>query len=198
MQPRKQIPEIIKQQILTDLRNKISINEIRNKTGYGVYILNRICKDANIAYNHKVMQGGNGKLYEGSLKRYFCEKSMVSNSVIRHAITEHDIIPHDKCWHCGLSEWLNGLLVLELDHINGDNRDHRIENLRYLCPNCHSQTPTYRGKSINNGKQKVSDQVLKEALKTTNNIRQALIKVGLTPKGGNYTRAQKLQETCMP
>ncbi|UGQ09608.1 hypothetical protein LO772_22100 [Yinghuangia sp. ASG 101] len=32
-----------------------------------------------------------------------------------------------------------------MDHINGDWRDHRAENLRYLCPNCHSQTDTYRG-----------------------------------------------------
>ena len=39
------------------------------------------------------------------------------------------------------------VLSLHLDHINGNNLDHRIENLRLLCPNCHSQTSTYSGKN---------------------------------------------------
>jgi Zn finger protein HypA/HybF involved in hydrogenase expression len=53
-----------------------------------------------------------------------------------------------KCVECGLSnEWNNKNLSLHLDHINGNNRDHRKENLRFLCPNCHSQTTTYCGKN---------------------------------------------------
>ena len=51
---------------------------------------------------------------------------------------------------------------------------------------------TFRGKNINTGKQKVSDEELHEALRTTDNIRQALLKVGLTPKGLNYKRAAAL------
>ena len=48
-----------------------------------------------------------------------------------------------KCEKCGLTEWMGKPIVLQLDHINGDNRDNRIENLRLLCPNCHSQTETF-------------------------------------------------------
>jgi DNA-directed RNA polymerase subunit RPC12/RpoP len=42
---------------------------------------------------------------------------------------------------------MNKEIILQLDHINGINNDNRIENLRFLCPNCHSQTETYTGKN---------------------------------------------------
>ena len=51
------------------------------------------------------------------------------------------------CETCGWAEKTeNGYLPLELDHINGDRMDNRIVNLRILCPNCHSLTPTHRGR----------------------------------------------------
>lgn len=52
-----------------------------------------------------------------------------------------------SCACCGISDWMGKPLSLQLDHINGKNNDHRIENLRFLCPNCHSQTDTYAGKN---------------------------------------------------
>ena len=54
----------------------------------------------------------------------------------------------NKCQLCGLeNEWHGKPIVLRLDHINGTNNDHRIENLRMLCPNCDSQTPTFAGRN---------------------------------------------------
>ena len=53
-----------------------------------------------------------------------------------------------KCQNCGITEWLGKPITLQLDHINGVNNDHRLINLRFLCPNCHSQTDTYAGKNI--------------------------------------------------
>jgi hypothetical protein len=50
--------------------------------------------------------------------------------------------PYACAW-CGVTEWRDRRLVLHLDHINGIHNDNRLENLRLLCPNCHSQTDTY-------------------------------------------------------
>lgn len=52
-----------------------------------------------------------------------------------------------KCANCGIVEWQGQKLSLHLDHINGINNDHRLENVRFLCPNCHSLTDTYAGKN---------------------------------------------------
>ena len=52
-----------------------------------------------------------------------------------------------KCKECGITDWNNKKISLELDHINGINTDNKIDNLRLLCPNCHSQTPTFRAKN---------------------------------------------------
>ena len=54
----------------------------------------------------------------------------------------------NECSVCGISEWNGKEIKMQLDHINGNSSDHRLENLRMICPNCHSQTETYCGKNI--------------------------------------------------
>ena len=52
-----------------------------------------------------------------------------------------------RCALCGNEgEWCGQPLTLQLDHVNGRYDDNRLENLRWLCPNCHSQTPTFAGR----------------------------------------------------
>lgn len=53
-----------------------------------------------------------------------------------------------KCSCCGIEEWQGRAIIMELDHINRVTNDSRIENLRPLCPNCHSQTDGFRNRSI--------------------------------------------------
>ena len=97
-----------------------------------------------------------------------------------------------RCEECKLTSWNEQLIPLELEHSDGDNRNNTRENLKLLCCNCHALTPTWRGRNINSGKFKVSDQDLLTAYKNCSNIRQALTQVGLAAKGGNYLRLQKL------
>jgi 5-methylcytosine-specific restriction endonuclease McrA len=54
----------------------------------------------------------------------------------------------NSCQSCGLASWHGKPLNMHLDHINGVKNDNRLENLRMLCPNCHSQTPTYGGRNL--------------------------------------------------
>jgi hypothetical protein len=49
----------------------------------------------------------------------------------------------NRCDECGLSEWLGEPLSIALHHVNGDPFDNRLDNIRLLCPNCHSQTPNF-------------------------------------------------------
>lgn len=52
-----------------------------------------------------------------------------------------------RCQRCGIVDWRGKRLAIHIDHINGKKHDWRLENLRMLCPNCHSQTPTFGGRN---------------------------------------------------
>lgn len=53
----------------------------------------------------------------------------------------------NRCEECSITDWCGKPIMCQLDHINGDRFDHRLENLRILCPNCHSQTSTFAGRN---------------------------------------------------
>lgn len=121
----------------------------------------------------------------------FTENSTYANEMVKQRIVKDNLLVY-KCVKCNLDSWQSETIVLDLDHINGNNRDNRLENLRYLCPNCHSQTDTYKGRNKNSGSVKITDQELLSAYAKCSNIRQALLEVGLAAKGGNYERMKKL------
>lgn len=64
---------------------------------------------------------------------------------LRSRMIKHGI--PNLCARCGCEPlWHGKPLTLQIDHINGESTDNRIENLRFLCPNCHSQTETFAGR----------------------------------------------------
>lgn len=74
-------------------------------------------------------------------KHPYYQTYKLSKRLVKENVKEH------ICECCGINEWNNKEIILHLDHINGISTDHRLDNLRFLCPNCHSQTDTYCGKN---------------------------------------------------
>ena len=95
------------------------------------------------------------------------------------------------CARCGLDKWLENLIPLELEHKDGNNKNNERSNLELLCSNCHALTDTWRGRN-KNGSKNISDEELLAALKSSPSIRQGLLKLGLSGKGNNYSRANRL------
>lgn len=99
-----------------------------------------------------------------------------------------------QCENCHNSVWLDKPIALEVHHLDGNTLNNELENLQLLCPNCHAQTENYRTRN-NTEKEKraeISEEEFREALESSPNIRQALLKLKLSPKGGNYTRANEI------
>jgi predicted RNA-binding Zn-ribbon protein involved in translation (DUF1610 family) len=81
------------------------------------------------------------------LNTIFVKNSPVTQKVLRGYVERHNVLKYE-CEQCGCDgHWQNGIISLELDHIDGDNTNNEITNLRYLCPNCHALTETYRGRN---------------------------------------------------
>ena len=88
-------------------------------------------------YQHKV-----------KIDKWLNEGVVPGNTTLRRYFTEK----YDSCQICGITEWNGNHIGLELDHIDGNATNNVECNLRLICPNCHSQTPTFKNKNRGNGR----------------------------------------------
>lgn len=101
---------------------------------------------------HFTGRAWNKGLKFGSNPRIPLEKILTINSTYQSFKLKNRLflarLREPKCEECGWAKMsTDGRIPLELDHINGDRHDNRIDNLRILCPNCHSLQPTHRGRN---------------------------------------------------
>lgn len=82
-----------------------------------------------------------------SIEDYLSNKFPIQSFKLKKRLFRENIF-QPICSSCKNTTWMDQPIPLELDHINGDNKKNNLSNLRLLCPNCHAQTSTYRGKNI--------------------------------------------------
>jgi hypothetical protein len=145
------------EEFLEIVKNNYSITNCLKQQGLvpsgGNYkAFNQRVKELGIDISHFTGQGHlKGKTHnwalEIAIEDAFVIGGNLSSFSLHKKIKKYNLKEY-KCSICGISDWLGEKLSLHLDHINGINNDNRLENLRFLCPNCHSQTDTYCGKNI--------------------------------------------------
>jgi Zn finger protein HypA/HybF involved in hydrogenase expression len=146
-----------KEKLEEAVKNSFSFAQVLKNIGLapkgGNYrILQRKIKELGLDISHFTGKGHlKGKTHNWS-KKIALEKILVEDSNYQSFKLKNRLIKEglifNKCYECGLQNTWNGKAInLHLDHINGNNTDNRLENLRILCPNCHSQTDTYSGKN---------------------------------------------------
>jgi len=144
-------------QLINAVKNSRSVRQILQKIGLkeagGNYSqIKKYLHLYNIDVSHLKGRGWNKGMKMPFWPKISLNKILVKNSTFQSyklkARLFRDKLKKPECEMCGWAKKTSdGRLPLELDHINGDSSDNRLENLRVLCPNCHSLQPTHRGRN---------------------------------------------------
>lgn len=152
------------------VKNSLNIKEVLFKLGltttgnsWGYSEVKRRMEALGLSYRdfrNKNISNDNFTSKRISNEVLFSDHCKHSRNALRKRIIQNNLLEY-KCAICGLSEWNGKKLSLELDHINGINYDNRLENLRFLCPNCHSQTSTYgsRNQQVNKSEYDITSEL---------------------------------------
>jgi hypothetical protein len=151
MKLRKYTKEQLEQAVLTSVSLRQVLEKLNVKMAGGNYsTLKKAIKYYNLNTDHFTGMNLKGRSLpprRRPIKDYLTKESGVQSNKLRKYLLDENVFQH-QCSSCNLTSWLDSKIPLELDHIDGDNMNNELSNLRLLCPNCHVLTPTYRGKNI--------------------------------------------------
>jgi hypothetical protein len=143
------------EQLFEAVKHSTSVRQVLAKIGLveagGNYAqIKKYLKEYNLDTSHFKGIGWNKGMSGRYLPYTPLEKILVQNSPYQSFKLKKRLfiekLKTPKCEECGWNKMSkDGRIPLELDHINGDRHDNRLENLRILCPNCHSLQITHRG-----------------------------------------------------
>jgi len=142
--------DLTKEKVTNVCNDALSMAQAANELGVHINTLRRIAKRFGCYNPNRGLKGGKKptnpkielkEILEGKHPTFQTYKLKIR--LIKEGIFKNE------CSICNTSEWMGKPLMIELDHIDGNSRNHKLENLRMLCPNCHSQTETFRSKKRN-------------------------------------------------
>lgn len=151
-------PRVTLDQIKQAVSSSKTFLEISNKLKVSRHYIRKICKENSIDTTHFSKCATRPYTFE----EVFWDRTgveSVRSSITKNYILKNNLLPK-ICSECGCPpEWNNKPLTLELDHIDGNPLNDTFENLRFLCPNCHTQQETSRGKKTTFMKNKNKEKI---------------------------------------
>jgi hypothetical protein len=141
-------------QLIEAVRTSTSMRQVLRVLGVAPYggnfdVLKKALRHFAIDTSHfrgRAWNKGKSLPAKVPIEKYLDNEAPIQSYKLKNRLLKQNMLIN-MCTLCKNTHWLGKPIPLELDHINGNNQDNRLDNLRLLCPNCHALTPTYRSRN---------------------------------------------------